>query len=183
MRELPVRRSIRLRGFDYRDGGGYFVTICTFRRACVLAEIEAGRVRLTAVGGVVESVWRTLPGFFPHVDLDAYVVMPNHLHGILVLRDTHRAKHPPQADASPLHGSRPRGTTAGSLSAIVQAFKALTTRRVRSITRMERIHLWQPGFYDRVVRDEEEFNRIRRYIEENPLRWALDRENSLRPTV
>jgi REP element-mobilizing transposase RayT len=183
MHGLPVRRSIRLMGFDYRDAGAYFVTICTFRRACVLADVVDDRVSLTAVGSVVESAWRTIPGYFPHFGLEGYVVMPNHLHGILVLQDAHRAKHPPKADASPLQPPRSKGTQPGSVQAVIQTFKAISTRRFHALPGMKLNRLWQRGFYDHVIRDEAELNRIRAYVEENPLRWALDRENLSGPFV
>jgi len=158
MNEVPVRRSIRLRRFDYTAPVAYFVTICTLRRACVFASVVEDRVSLTGVGSVVESTWQTIPGFFPHVGLDRFVVMPNHLHGILVMMDTNRAKHPPEADASPLQRPRPKGTHPGSLPAVVQTFKAISTRRIHSIVGMEVTRVWQRGFYDHVVRDEEELN-------------------------
>ena len=177
MHGLPVRRSIRLRGFDYRAKGAYSVTIVTSYRACLLGEVVDERVHLTTIGEVVEAGWRTIPEFSPHVRLDSFVVMPNHVHGLLVLEDNPRAKHSPEANASPLHRFRPKGTQGGSISAIVQTFKATTTRRVRSLPGLMGLRLWQRGFYDHVIRDDEELNRIRRYIEENPLRWALDKEN------
>jgi REP element-mobilizing transposase RayT len=180
MDTLPARRSVRLRGFDYRHAGAYFATVCTFRRACILADIVEDQIRLTAAGRVIESAWQMIPEFFPHVELDWFVVMPNHLHGILILHDALRAKHPIGPDASPLQGSRPRGTRSGTLSAVMQTAKAMTTRRVHAIPGMEGIRLWQRGFYDHVIRGDTELNRIRSYIEENPLRWALDNENPSR---
>jgi REP element-mobilizing transposase RayT len=182
MPSLPARRSVRLRGHDYRQAGAYFVTVCTFRRECFLASVIEDQLRLSAVGQVVDAGWRAIPHFFPHVSLDLFVVMPNHLHGIFLLEEEPRAKHPPEADASPLHPSRPKGTAAGSVSAILQSFKATTARRVRSLPEMERIRLWQRGFFDHIIRDNAELNRVRRYVEENRLRWALDEENPQRAT-
>jgi len=177
---LPVRRSVRLRGFDYRSVGAYFITICTYRRACIFAEIVNDATVLSVAGEVVESGWRAIPRFSPDVGLDLFVVMPNHVHGILVLGEGFREKHSPEANASPLHRFRPKGTQGGSISAIVQTFKATTTRRVRSLPGLMGLRLWQRGFYDHVIRDDEELNRLRYYIEENPLRWGLDEENPQR---
>jgi REP element-mobilizing transposase RayT len=179
MQDRPVRRSIRLKGFDYRSTGAYFVTICTFKRLCLFGEVADDAVMLTAVGRIVESGWRAIPAFFPQVNLGLFIVMPNHLHGIIDLEDV-RAKHPHAADASPLHRSRPKGTGRGSVSAVMQSFKATAARRVRSIPGMDDLRLWQRGFHDHVVRNAEDLDRIRRYIEENPLRWALDEENPAR---
>jgi REP element-mobilizing transposase RayT len=166
-----------LRGFDYRAQGAYFVTIVTFSRACLLGAVVNDHVRLTTVGEAVQSGWLASDGNSPRVGHDLFVVMPNHIHGILVLAEAYRAKHPPQADTSPLHPSPPRGTAPGSISAIVQSFKAVTSRRIRSLPNMEGVRVWQRGFYDHIIRDDAELNRLRRYIEENPLRWAIDEEN------
>jgi REP element-mobilizing transposase RayT len=174
---LPARRSIRLRGFDYRADAAYFVTIVTFRRACLLGAVVDGSIRLSTVGELVEAGRRAVVQFSPQLRLDSSVVMPNHIHGTLVVGDNPRAKHSLAANASPLHRPAPKGTHGGSISAIVQNFKSTTTRRVHSLTTTKGLRLWQRGFYDHVIRDEPDLDRIRRYIEENPLRWALDEEN------
>jgi REP element-mobilizing transposase RayT len=137
-------------------------------------------VKLSDEGRIVGEAWLALPRHYPSLALDSFVVMPNHVHGILVLEEGFRAMHPPQADVSPLRPSRPKGTPAGSVSAILQSFKATTSRRVRSLPELQGVRLWQRGFYDHVIRDDAELNRLRRYIEENPLRWALDEENPQR---
>ena len=168
---LPVRRSVRLRGHDYREAGAYFVTVCTLRRACLFGEIVDDHLQLSPIGEIVAAAWTSTPGHFPGIDLDAVVVMPNHVHGIILIVDSVGAKH-----ASPLRVS-PRGTSSGSLAAIVQSFKSAATRSVNLSRKTLGFTLWQRGYYEHVVRDDEELNRIRRYIEDNPLRWALDREN------
>ena len=165
------RRSIRLSGYDYTQPGAYFVTICTFQRQCLFGDITADTMRSSALGEVVADAWRAIPGHDPHVDLDSFIVMPNHVHGILRIREYVGAKH-----ASPLHLG-PRGTSRGSLSAIVQAFKSAVSREAHRQGFVSERPLWQRGFHDRVIRDEAELERIRSYIEENPLRWALDEEN------
>ncbi|HLE23939.1 MAG TPA: transposase [Anaerolineales bacterium] len=103
--------------------------------------------------------------------------MPNHIHGILILRRGVGAKH-----ASPLR-IRGRGTRPGSLAAIMQSFKSAATRAVNMTQGTQGEHLWQRGYYEHVIRDEEDLNRLRRYIEENPQRWGLDEENPLRPSA
>ena len=170
MPALPVRRSTRLRGFDYREAGAYFVTVCTSGRACMLGQIVDDRPILSDIGRAVSKSWLALPAHFFDVSLGDFVVMPNHVHGILVLRVA-GAKH-----ASPLH-LPPRGTSPGSLAAIIQSFKSAATRGVNQQQGVSSRKLWQRGFYDHIIRDDAELNRIRRYIEENPLRWALDEEN------
>jgi len=167
---LPVRRSVRLRGFDYRAKGAYFITICTRNRECLLGSVVSDNIVLSPIGEVVAAAWHAIPRHFPTVELGAFIVMPNHVHGILVLRDV-GAKH-----ASPLH-LPPRGTSPGSLAAILQSFKSAASRGVNQQQGTPGRKLWQRGFYDHVIRDDEELNRLRRCIEDNLLRWALDEEN------
>ena len=173
---LPVRRSIRLRGHDYREAGAYFVTVCTLRRACLFGEIVDDHLQLSPIGEIVAAAWTSTPGHFPGIDLDAVVVMPNHVHGIILIVDSVGAKH-----ASPLH-IPPRGTSPGSLAAIIQSFKSAATLAVNRSRGRPGFTLWQRGYYEHVIRDDEELNRLRRYIEENPMRWALDEENPHRST-
>jgi REP element-mobilizing transposase RayT len=170
LESLPVRRSIRLRGFDYRSHGAYFVTIMVEGRACLLGKSVDDGVSLGRVGQIVERVWSEIPAHFPRVGLDAFVVMPNHVHGILLLEGV-GAKH-----ASPLH-HLPRGAVPRSLAAIVQSFKSASTRKVNLHRATPGARLWQRGYYEHVVRSGEDLKRLRAYIDENPLRWALDEEN------
>ena len=165
-----MRRLTRLKSFDYRAAGAYFITICTFGRECLLGQIVHDRPVLSDIGRVVTKAWLAIPAHFFDVSLGDFVVMPNHVHGILVLRDV-GAKH-----ASPLH-LPPRGTSPGSLAAILQSFKSAASRGVNQQQGTPGRKLWQRGFYDHVIRDDEELNRLRRCIEDNLLRWALDEEN------
>ncbi len=177
------RQSIRLRGYDYTQAGAYFVTIVVRDRECLLGDIVDGEMRLNDYGRAVAAEWQKLPVRFPHVTTDASIVMPNHLHGIIVIGGGVRAKHPPaistpplylSADASPL---RPTGTISGSLGAIVQNFKSTATRVVNALRQTPGLPLWQRNYFERIVRDERELNRIRAYIVNNPLKWALDTEH------
>jgi len=169
MAGVPDRRSIRLRGFDYRSAGAYFVTVVAWDRRCLFGEIVEERVSLSRIGEVVARLWRDIPRHFSHVHLDAFVVMPNHLHGILVLQGRGTAcRAPTEAFGRPI---------AGSLSTITRSFKSASTRLVNLERGTPGASFWQRGYYERIVRDDDNLNRLRRYIEENPLRWALDEEN------
>jgi putative transposase len=164
--ELHHRRSIRLRGYDYSQPGAYFVTVCTHNGGLLLESQAAQEAVLAA--------WQGLPMRFPAVALDEFVIMPNHVHGIICVVG---ARH-----ASPLQGSadptRPRGAVAGSLSAIVGSFKAAAAKRINAIRKTHGSPVWQRNYYERVIRDEEELGRVRQYIRDNPLRWDEDPENS-----
>ncbi len=161
-------RSIRLRGYDYRSAGAYFVTVCADHKQVLFVDDR--------VAAAVAGVWLALPEHFGHLRLDEFVVMPNHVHGILWI--THQptvvARH-----ASLLRPgvARPRGAARGSLGAIVGSFKSAATKRINDLHGTPGKPVWQRNYYERVIRNEDELTRIREYVQLNPLKWELDREN------
>lgn len=166
------RRSIRLAHHDYRSPSAYFVTICTRGRDCVLGEVKDAEVHLTAMGCIARACWLEIPGHVEGAELDAFVVMPNHLHAILLLGE--RAE--PSMPGEEFHGERFGHSRAGTLSSVVRSYKAATTRRVRTAAGDQTLQLWQRGFFERVVRSAGELTRFWRYIEANPGRWQVDPE-------
>ncbi len=165
------RRSIRLRRFDYTRPASFFLTLCVEARRQSLGEIAEGRVVLSPIGQIVEEVWRNFPGIRPYVELDAFVVMPNHFHGILTFKDMGATRWvAPTPDVTPA-----KGPPARSIGAIVGQFKSVVTKRVRGLG--DAGFGWQRNYYEHVVRDEYDLRRIREYIRTNPERWTLDREN------
>ena len=196
------RRSIRLPGWEYSREGVYFITVCTRNREYLFGDIVDDLMHLNAPGTMVVEVWDRLPERFPFMQMDARVLMPNHLHGIIVIDRRGEscirppAPHPPniihsdQGDhpdrgepkVRPYGKIHPQGTGAGSIGRIVQAFKSMTTRQYLQGMREHGWQpipgkLWQRNYYERIVRDEEEWQRISDYIAANHLNWALDREN------
>ncbi len=178
------RRSIRLPGYDYAQLGAYFVTICTHNRECVLGEVADGRVILSPFGEVADVCWRDLPSHFSGLLLGPVVIMPNHLHGIIVLVGATHASPlrvgsdaSPHAVVTPAHGPRP-----GSVGAIVASFKSATTRRVNLARGTPGASFWQRGYYEHVIRDEGDFEKIEAYITKNPLSWELDENLPNRPS-
>ena len=178
------RRSIRLKGYDYTRAGAYFVTICTKDRACLFGDVSDGVMRLNQMGQIVWQCWLAIPDHFPHVLLDEFVVMPNHVHGIIVIMATHivGARHAVGAThASPLQNddtpTRPRGPQRQSVASIVGSFKSAATKRINEQRGTPGAPVWQRNYYEHIIRDDESLNRIRQYIAENPLHWYLDREN------
>ena len=161
------RRSIRLKGYDYSQAGAYFVTVCTHRRACLFGEIVGDAMRPNACGTIVMQAWDVLPTHYPHVALDAFVVMPNHVHGIVLFADdTLGAGLKP----APTHKHH-------ALSEIVRAFKTFSARTINERRATPGAPVWQRNYYEHVVRDETALNRIREYIANNPARWADDPDN------
>lgn len=163
---LPNRRSIRLRDYDYAKNGAYFVTVCVTQRLCVFGSIEDGVMCCSPVGQVVEAAWQDLPHHTPGLILDAWVVMPNHLHGIVIL--------PGDQAINSLRENVPRGPKPRSLGAVIGGFKSAVSREIAA-KRLSLVRpLWQRNYYERIVRNDRELDATRRYIESNPLRWADD---------
>ena len=157
---MPSRKRSRLQTFDYAVAGAYFVTICSDRRAAIFGRCMDDELRPTAAALVVERCWTEIPVHFRAVGVDAFVVMPNHVHGVLLLRD----------------GSRPLPTIVGS-------FKSAVSREINTGSDSPSIRVWQRGYYDRVLRTDEELEAVRRYIFENPAAWAMDPENPARSRI
>jgi REP-associated tyrosine transposase len=168
------RRSTRLAAYDYRRPGAYFVTICTWRRGHLFGEVVDGRMRLSVAGKAVEEEWLRTGRLRAGLDLDSFVVMPNHLHGIILF----------QGPANPEQDSVSQGTyvsrSPGSLGSVVAGFKQAVTLRLRRREGVNLHRVWQRNYYEHVIRNELELNKVRRYIDENPLRWARGR-TAVRP--
>ena len=168
------RHSIRLQGYDYSEVGGYFVTICTQARQRLFGKIVGGSVRLVPAGRMTSQSWQELPAKFPQIELDEFIVMPDHFHGILIIPG--------------LWPNTPEGQTNRSvpLGSMIQWFKTMTTNRyIRGVEesawpRFSK-KVWQRNYYEHVIRDEEELNQCRKYIIENPLKWGSGQHESEAP--
>lgn len=179
------RRSIRLKGFDYSSVGAYFVTVCVQGRRGLFGELVDGKMHLSPAGEMVLEVWNQMPEHYPGVGTDAFVGMPNHIHGIIVLGNVGaapRGRPDPRGRAGvggQAQGPAPTGLT---LPDVVHRFKTLTTSRyVRGVKESGwppfDKRLWQRNYYERVIRDEDELRAIREYIVHNPLGSDTDEEN------
>ncbi len=173
--EKHHRRSPRLKGYDYSLAGAYYVTICTHERKLFFGDVLNGEMHLNEPGRTAQWIWMALPQYFPTIELDQFVIMPNHVHGIVVntsdekgelLNRSSTSALQSQSIPMPMSGERPR------LGQIVRKFKALTTYYVHTAGINE--FAWQERFHDRVVRNETDLNRIREYIYNNPARWSED---------
>ena len=169
-------KSIRLPFYDYAGAGYYFVTICADFGESLFGEIVAEEMRLSRDGHVVEKKWHEIPLHFTGVDIDAFVVMPNHVHGIIVIKDLEDSV-PSVVEQHAVPLRKRRGPKAGSLGVIVRSFKSAVTREINLQRGTPGVTVWQRNYYEHVIRDERDLERIREYIENNPLRWALDEEN------
>ncbi len=190
------RRSIRLAGYDYGQAGAYFVTVCTEGHTCLFGRIVGETMEWNDAGRMVEKYWREIPTHFPQVTLDEFIVMPNHVHGIPVIRDANDDL-PATGPADPLVGAndhspiqeransysplqaghgppRPRGTSK-AIGSIIRGFKIGVGRWMRENTGVRDI--WQRNYFEHIIRNDVARNRIRQYILDNPLHWACDRYN------
>jgi putative transposase len=189
---LLRRRSVRLPGFDYSQPGQYFVTVCAFQKRCLFGSITDDRPSLSRIGRIVYDVWISIPSHTNVVELDSFVVMPNHIHGILTMKPRARRAVPlpehqrPEASGDSIHGgSLPEQESheafghpvSGSLSTIIRSYKSETTRQARQLLRNSSFRLWQRGFHESVLRTGDDYANAARYIYENPLRWNVDSEN------
>lgn len=161
------RRSIRLGGYDYSQPGAYFVTVCTYGRRCLFGEVVAGAVRPNGLGKAVTRCWLELTSHYEGIQLDAFVVMPNHVHGVIIKQDI---------VACAGAGLRPAPTRVRDwpLSEAVRAFKSFSARRINALRNRPGAPLWQRNYYEHVIRNEADLREVREYLAGNPLRWELD---------
>lgn len=161
---LERRRSIRLANYDYSQAGAYFITVCTFNRQLLFGEIADSMMLQNKLGEAVAATWSAIPEHFPHTLLDAFVVMPNHVHGVIVIPVGAQHAAPSSRFAVP----------SGSLAAIVRSFKSAATKRINDFRGTPGEPVWQRNYYEHVVRTEENLDRTREYIVGNPALWEKD---------
>jgi len=176
------RKVIRLRNFDYRSKSSHFVTICTGNREYYFGKIMNGEIEYSAIGLIAKQFWECIPDHFPHAVLDAFVIMPNHVHAIIKIRTCHgmsdiRTCH--VDDIGTCHGmslfnkfGRP---VAGSVSMVVNHYKAAVKRWCNK--NGYESFMWQSRFYDQIINDEKGIETIRKYIKNNPRNWTGDEDD------
>jgi putative transposase len=160
------RRSIRLPDYDYSQPGAYFITIVTRGRECLFGEIVNGEMHLNDYGKIADECWRAISEHFPHVEIGMYIIMPNHLHGIIVI---HANEMGMATNSSPSVGARhasplpPHGVKPKSIGAIVGSYKSAVTKRIGR--ELNAIGVWQRNYYEHIIRNDAEYNRIHLCIE------------------
>lgn len=170
---MQTRRSLRLKGYDYSQHGVYFVTVCAHRHAALFGRIDNRMMISNTIGNIITEEWRTTAELRPYVGLDAFIVMPNHLHGIIAIFG-----EDDQAIQRSAPATNDKGTSgklqAGSLGAIIGRFKGSVTRRAHEMSRYYDLRIWQRNYYDHIIRNDTSLQAIREYIAMNPLRWTDD---------
>ena len=170
LRELPQRKSVRLANYDYSQSGAYFITICTQDRLNVFGDIVRDvaeqalfSCRLNPKGNIVENEWYRLNNRFPNISLEKFVVMPNHVHGIIVIGCETRQEQSPCPTV--------RNSTIGD---ILCAYKSVTTKSCNKMDAATGRKIWQYKYHDHIIRNNDEYMRICQYIDDNPAKWKED---------
>jgi putative transposase len=162
---FPQRKNPRLSSYDYSSDGAYFVTICSIQKLCIFGQITNSTMILNSTGELVETVWRDLPLHFPEVNNEVFIVMPNHIHGIISINRKGRAD------------PRSAPTTRHALSDIVRAFKNYSSQQAKRFCSSQGTTIWQRGYYEHIIRGEDNYYTIGQYIMCNPAKWETDPEN------
>ncbi len=189
------RKSIRLSEYDYSFSNWYYTTICTHGRKNLFGKINNDKMILNELGDVVEEEWVRTKEIRKNVDLDFYVIMPNHLHGIIIIEQsiegagaTRRIEpkdlqsrgelNSPNKDDSRRIQYAPTKNNfkspSHSLGAIVRGFKSSVTKRLREISGNSELMIWQRNYYEHIIRNEIDLQNIREYITLNPIKWEID---------
>ena len=156
-KSIKLRKSIRLADFDYSWAGYYFVTVVSHQHKSIFGEIKNDIVHLNRLGKIVEECWKEVPLHIPYVEVDVHVIMPNHFHGIILIKDFIGAQH---AEPQPNNKDVQRQP----LGVIVRSFKSAVTKRVHDLGLFVHEKIWQRNFYDHIIRDEVDYQKISEYI-------------------
>jgi putative transposase len=171
------RRSLRLPGYDYSQPGAYFVTLCTWLRKCIFGVIEDGMMQLNQAGQIAQKEWIRLGMRFPNADITNFVIMPNHVHGVVAIGKENKSFDIDRTT----NNSTPQNLVMiqnqiipGSLGAIIRAYKAFVSLRLHVILQYHG-PIWQRNYYEHIISNELDLQNICEYIELNPYQWEQDR--------
>ena len=170
--------STRLKYWDYSSNGAYFITICTKNREYFLGEIIDGEMQLSEIGKIVQKYWLEIPDHFSFIVLGHFIIMPNHVHGIVVIDKAHNVetRHCLVSTTGMKTINRFQNQGKHTISSIIGSYKSICTKTINKIQN-KIFFKWQSRFYDHIIRNENELNQIREYIVNNPIKWDLDRNN------
>lgn len=167
------RKSIRLQGYDYSQAGAYFVTICTHNRECVFGDIADREMILNKYGEIIQKIWDEIPEKYFGVGIDYFQMMPNHIHGIIIIVGAQFIA-PNNGNTRQYQGVINHAPTVGD---IVRGVKARCSCMVNKMHGTPSASFWQRNYYEHVIRDKNDLNRVREYIQNNPLQWERDENN------
>ncbi len=170
-----LHKSIRLKDYNYTSGGGYFITICTQNREKLFGDIIDEEMLLNDVGKITQKYLVEISSHFINIVIDEYIIMPNHIHSIIILQKTDSRSGVTCNASTKKNKYSQISPKPGSLSAAIRSYKSAVTRWCNMNNHIN--FKWQRGYYDHVIRNEIELSHIREYIQNNPLKWHLDIEN------
>ncbi|HRY63202.1 MAG TPA: transposase [Patescibacteria group bacterium] len=168
-------KSIRLENWNYAEEGWYFVTICTEDRKLFFGKIEGGKMKLNKIGEIADIYLRSIPEHFPNARVDKYVIMPNHIHAIIVIDGSRDARSRVSTNTDNAFAAQFGPLQPSSLSAIIQSYKSSVKRWCNKND--YKYFAWQPGYYEHIIRGDEDYQNIWNYIEYNPDKWEWDKSN------
>lgn len=175
--QFHYRKSYRLKGYDYSQEGLYFLTICCKNRKCLFGKIENGKMILNKLGEAADECWKNIPKHFPNAVLHQYIVMPNHIHGIIELGNNMGSNGVGTKNFSPLpiktEFKTPFKSPSKTIGSIIRGFKIGVTILGKEI--LPDISIWQRNYYDHIIRDRKSYRKISDYILKNPLKWKNDK--------
>jgi REP element-mobilizing transposase RayT len=181
--KIHHRRSIRLKGYDYTQNGAYYITIVTYQRWHLFGEVVNGEMQLNELGKIARDEWFKTAQLRPYVTLfeDDFVVMPNHVHGIILIENNYhdvgaRQRHT-RTDMHDGHIEKFGKPVAGSIPTIVRAYKSAVTYAINKLQNQRGAVLWQANYYEHIIRNERDYQAKRDYILSNPMHWDRDEEN------
>lgn len=166
MGEFKSRKLKRLKGYDYSSNGYYYVTVCTQDHKEIFGGIENDDMHINQYGKIIANIWVQIPRHFKNIELDKFIIMPNHIHGIIIINNPVEAGH-----ALPSN----KNTKSKNLSIIIGSFKSAATKQINRLNQIA--FKWQRSFYDYHIRTEESLKNIRQYVMNNPVNWDTDENN------
>jgi putative transposase len=168
------RKSIRLKDYDYSQEGAYFITICTNNRYEVLGDIEDGKITLSSIGNIAHDIWLEISGIYSSIETEEFIIMPNHLHGVIVVYKKMESPGRGLINQTPTKWILMQNPSQ-TLGKIIRRYKAKASYIIHKAGYID--FGWQRNYYEHIIRNDKELNKIREYIINNPAKWDLDREN------
>lgn len=178
-RPLPARRSIRLQGYDYSGEGLYFVTICVQDMKCLFGKVVDGEMLLNEAGKIINETWFDLPNHNPYIELDAWCIMPNHVHGIIIINNTPVGVDSKSTRNNIEQAGLEPAPTKHPLSEIIRQFKTFSAKRINQVNNTVGKKLWQRNYYEHIIRNSTSYTNIAEYILSNPANWMTDKYYSI----
>lgn len=181
------RRSIRLPGYDYSQPGEYYITMVAFGRKSIFGVVDGDRVRLNPYGQIARDCWKEMPIHFPFTEIGPFIVMPNHVHGIIhivseidgrgtaCIQGRGKACLAPTIDLAPTIEAFGKPNR-GSIPTIIGSYKSAVTKRINEIRGTPSAPVWQRNYYEEIITTDDSYLTIAAYIESNPANWATDKE-------